>query len=240
MVTVCGGAATTRSPRPRLEMLATQCPRLRRLSGRAAAYKLPFSLGPRPDFPRPSYPRGDAPPAWGCRPPIRLAPTAGSARKPWRGFSYPRRLQGRRASLTPLPPLRRTLTPLLSRPPRHPSRAHHSTSSAPPHVLRATARPPRHPRPSRSLHGATVVIVGRWGRRFSVAGVSVGRWGHPATRSALNDAGARLCSSQSCQWVTCCWLRRLRGCLRPFRLAVRLCCPPLGIRHELATMYVRR
>jgi hypothetical protein len=45
MVTVCGGAATTRSPRPRLEMLATQCPRLRRLSGRAAAFKLPCSVG---------------------------------------------------------------------------------------------------------------------------------------------------------------------------------------------------
>jgi hypothetical protein len=69
MVTLCGGAATTRSPRPRLEMLATQCPRLRRLSGRAAA--LSFHVWwASPTFPDLGIPRGDDPPY----PPQRASP----------------------------------------------------------------------------------------------------------------------------------------------------------------------
>jgi hypothetical protein len=63
MVTVCGGAATTRSPRPRMEMLVPQCPRLRRLSGRAAALTLPCSLG-LAQLPRPCSSPGDSSPAW--------------------------------------------------------------------------------------------------------------------------------------------------------------------------------
>ena len=93
------------------------------------------------------------------------------------------------------------------------------------------------------------VIVGSWGRLFGVSTMIVGSWGHPATRSALNDVGARLCSSGSCQRVTCCWPRRPRPGDAFDHLASRSGSaapawhpplPPLGIRRELATMYVRR
>jgi hypothetical protein len=81
MVTVCGGAATTRSPRPRLEMLATQCPRLRRLSGRAAAFNVGIAVvgGLRPIFPGLGIPRGTALPHGGASAPIPLAPVPPAA-----------------------------------------------------------------------------------------------------------------------------------------------------------------
>ena len=58
-----------------MEMLATQCPRLRRLSGRAAALSFRTRMvgGLRPPSPGPRIFRGDDPP---------IPPEAGFARKP--------------------------------------------------------------------------------------------------------------------------------------------------------------
>ena len=116
MVTVCGGAATTRSPRPRMEMLAPQCPRLRRLSGRAAALDLPCSrtVGPLPGF---RIVRGDSSPAWRApapHPPWAPYPRCGlSPARRGHGFS---RIP---ASLAPPAPLT-SPAPLASHGPRRP------------------------------------------------------------------------------------------------------------------------
>ena len=90
MVTLCGGAATTRSPRPRLEMLATQCPRLRRLSGRAAALNFRVRRAFGPPSRALGIPQQDSPRAWGAPAPHApwppYPPQAGSARKPGCGI----------------------------------------------------------------------------------------------------------------------------------------------------------
>ncbi len=205
MVTLCGGAATTRSPRPRMEMLATQCPRLRRLSGRAAAlsFGIPMVGGLRPPSPVFVSSGGTAPLHGGLPPPIPLAPV------PPRGGLRP---QGGAWGLSytcvccDSPPpgaslARRTLhvsrTPHISRTPTSPG-------------LRGCPR-------SRSAFGAIAFIVGRWGRVSGVLIVSVGRWGRYTTRSALNDARGPVCLNQSCPRGACCWSRGLQRCLRPCR-----------------------
>ena len=127
MVTVCGGAATTRSPRPRLEMLATQCPRLRRLSGRAAALSFHVRWA-SPAFPSPRCLPGGRPPV----PPGRASPAN-------RGVDSlnPVRLRERQASLAPT-----SVAPLPAARPHSVAPTSVAPSSGRPHLRRSTSGRP--------------------------------------------------------------------------------------------------
>jgi hypothetical protein len=158
MVKVCGGAATTRSPRPRMEMLATQCPRLRRLSGRAAALSLgsPCSVGSRLTFPGSGIPRGDGLLAWGApapHPPWPRNPRCG-LRPQGGGVGSPNRLRSRPpappAPPTPLKPLPQARHALQAVPPSRPTTPTTPTSPTSPTTLQA--HHPPGPPPSRPSH----------------------------------------------------------------------------------------
>ena len=236
MVTLCGGAATTRSPRPRMEMLATQCPRLRRLSGRAAALNvgIPVVGGLLAHLPGLSgIVRGATP----RNPPMRASP----ARRR-RGLALPaspglpRRLGTH--ILRPVALARRPPDPRVARAPHVPG----------PCVARAPTSPD--PRvawaPGVSCNLLRLLGWTLWrnrrhcgslGRVFGVLGVSVGRRGRYATPRALDDAGRPVSRNQSCARDTCCLTSA-----SPIALATRRLrqSPRLGIWRRLATIYVRR
>src|SRR5277367_2159981 len=183
MVTLCGGAATTRSPRPRMEMLATQCPRLRRLSGRAAAFSFGIRMvgGLRPPSPG-LHPPGDDPRTTRCG----LRPQGGA----W--------------SL---------LTPYVSYDARRLPRPSHLPR---PQISRAI-RISRTPYVFRTPYVSSAVGGGLGGRGFWRDRRHRGRWGRPATRKALGDAGGRVSLNQSFPRGTCCWSRGVQRPLRPCR-----------------------
>jgi hypothetical protein len=140
MVKVCGGAATTRSPRPRMEMLATQCPRLRRLSGRAAALSFGLTMfgGRLAHLPGPWYPRGDSPLGW--RAPGPRSPPQQQAFAPQGGSSLNRCAPC--ATHAPTPPRPRTSCAPHNRPARFARNMRPTISPRPPRA----PQPPNSPR----------------------------------------------------------------------------------------------
>jgi hypothetical protein len=205
MVTVCGGAATTRSPRPRMEMLAPQCPRLRRLSGRAAALDLSCSLGLRPSPPGPCSPPG-----------VRFSSMRAPAPIPPGPVPLMRAFARKTCPVPPTSPVPPTTSalPRLSHPG---SRRTTLTPLGPPcvvdHDWRGSVELARSEaiwhvrslcRQTVRVSGAIVVTVGRLGRLSGVLVVSVGRWGRYATRRALNDAKGPVRLNQSFPTDTCC------------------------------------